>query len=192
MATDGTSPGPSRRNGTTVANASSAIPRPRLVIVGTSVIDVITSAGGLSVDRTMAGWQVEAYLPHVDDTVPLRIIGAIPAPLASLTDSAGRVAHITAMAVNVAICDQHPTFRQRLSTWFARDLTELFVWGNPLPLNMIDHMHAVASPISNAAVVFKRQALHAAGTDSAVGRTESFHSGSRRRERSGRPRAKLG
>lgn len=192
MGADDTKSTPPRRRSAASDDTAPPVPRPRLAIVGTSVADVVRSAGGLSIDHALAGWQVDAYLPVDDDTTPLKIIGAAPIPLVEMIDCPMRPAHVTVIAVNVAVGEQYPLFWQKLVSWFARDLAELTVWGDPLPLNMIDHLHEVDLPISGAAVAFKTHALRASGADSAAGSTESFHWGSRRRARNSRPRTKLG
>lgn len=166
--------------------------RPRLAIVGTSVIDIVQSVGGLTVDYATSGWQVDAYTPMDENLRPLRILGARSIPYTDLIDAPVRPDDLTAMAVSVGICQQYPVFCQRLSQWFAGDLAELIVWGDPLPLSMGEYLHGVDRPISNAAVAFKKYALHASGVVSPVAPTESFCWGSQRWGRIRRLQAGLG
>lgn len=166
--------------------------RPGLAIVGMSVADIVGSVGGWSVDCALAGWQVDAYLPVGENARALQIIGATPAPLDALLGSRTRPDGVTSIVVSVAVFHQHPELWERVMGWFPRHLTELAVWGDLLPLNMIERLHSVERPISNAAAAFKAFALQAAGSATPVARTESFSSRWNHRVGNTRPRARLG
>jgi hypothetical protein len=138
--------------------ACATVARYRFHVVAPSVVDAVTSAGGLICDRAMAGWQVTVLVAGPVDDRAIQILGAAAASLR--TPSQGPAPQMLAVASELIIGNRS-----------VRDLvcdaldgaTDLLLWGRRPPgLNCT--FNPVGHRPSAAAQAFKAHALAAQRT----------------------------
>jgi hypothetical protein len=151
--------------------------RYRLEVVSPSVLEVVSGAGGWLFDRVMAGWDVTVFTADDADVRPLRILGTQTAGLdhAFASPDDGPRPHALAVATDLFGSDLRA--RQRVLKALDQSLTEVTLWGQVRSAEFTARTDSVEHPLSDAARVFKAQALVAAGVpDASVGCTETFRS----------------
>ncbi len=152
---------------------ASTVLRHEMIVVASSVADVVASTGGWLVDRRMAGWQVNVLVSDRTGERALQILGAdaldLSADLEAITDDPDRASTL-AVAADVYTADER--VRRFVST-SDRSRAEVALWGDTDALGQ--NVSAVCYRLSAAARAFKSQALLAAGmpADSA-GATEAL------------------
>jgi hypothetical protein len=151
--------------------------RYRLDVVAPSVVEVVTHAGGWLFDRVMAGWDVTVFVADDADIRPLRILGTQTLGLDHAFASLDDRRRPQALAVATDLFGSDLRARQRVLKALDHGLTEVTLWGDLRHVGLDDSTHSVQHRLSEAARVFKAQALAAAGApDASVGCTETFRS----------------
>lgn len=161
--------------------------RYRFDIVGRSVLDVVTAAGGWLYDRATAGWEVtvmilDAFADFGDtDIRPLQILGARVLDLESVLTQWEQWPHPQTIAVCAEMFDGHARVRQGVIDALEHSSTEVTLWGD-VPAELHRDVDARQHRLSAAARAFKAQALRAAGVDPAgdtagLAHTEMFRCG---------------
>lgn len=152
--------------------------RYRLDVVASSVIDVVTFAGGWLFDRAMAGWDVTVLLTDHPDDRPLHILGARTLDLETALASVGSRHRPQALAAAADLIGSDPRVRSGVLLALDHGVTEVTLWGRTWPAELDDSVGAVQHRLSMAAQMFKGRALAAAGSAATpVGPTETFRSG---------------
>jgi hypothetical protein len=139
----------------------SAVLQHQMTVIGTTVTDVVASAGGWLFDRRMAGWHVDVLVADRFGERALRILGAevhdLSGDLAAITGDADRVATLV-VAADAYSADQRV---RRFVSASERGCAEVAMWGGTGELGK--GVSAVSYRLSAAARAFKAQALTAAG-----------------------------
>jgi hypothetical protein len=131
----------------------------RLSIVGESVAELVEHAGAWMFDHARSGWVVTAHIPDTSDTRPLRILGV------GVDHGLPRVwaAHrCTALAVSAATLRHVGTVAQLVTNALDNNDTDVTLWGETLPKNIIRRLRRSEYRLTPAAAAFKAQALQAA------------------------------
>lgn len=144
-----------------------AIPRPdlryRLLVMASSAIDVVGSAGGWLFDRALAGCDVTAMLADRTQERALQILGVQPASLdQALTSQLCDVE--SALAVSADLYRTDARVRQAVLDALDAGLTNLVMWGDTWPQEFDGLGGCVHHRLSIAARAFKAQALIATAT----------------------------
>lgn len=151
--------------------------RYRLEVVTPSVLKVVADAGGWLFDRVMAGWDVTVFVADNADTRPLRILGTQTLGLDDAFVSLDDRPRPHALAVATDLLGSELRARQRVLKALDHSFTEVTLWGEVRSAEFTARTDSVEHRLSDAARVFKAQALAAAGAPGAsVGRTETFSS----------------
>ena len=151
--------------------------RYRLEVVTPSVLKVVADAGGWLFDRVMAGWDVTVFVADNADTRPLRILGTQTLGLDDAFVSLDDRPRPHALAVATDLLGSELRARQRVLKALDHSFTEVTLWGEVRSAEFTARTDSVEHRLSDAARVFKAQALAAAGAAGAsVGRTETFSS----------------
>lgn len=155
--------------------------RYRFDIVGRSVVDIVTAAGGWLYDRATAGWDVSVMMLDAfedTDTRPLQILGAQVLDLASVLTHWEQWPQPQTIAVCAQMFDGHAQVRQGVLEALEHPNTEVTLWGD-VPAELDSDVDVRQHRLSAAARAFKAQALMAAGVDpaAAASRTETFRCG---------------
>lgn len=145
--------------------------RYRLHVVATNIADVVTSIGGLIVDRAMAGWDVTVALDGhrrgaIDDR-PIRILGASVA-------TAPSGPHVLAVATDVFVANE-PVRRLAVAAR-SGNTADVLLWRRRHPPNLNCRFVPVRHRLSAAAQAFKSHALAARGPVAAESTEEGFYS----------------
>lgn len=149
----------------------------RLDVLGVDVADIVRSAGGWLYDRVAIGWDIRVTVRRPGDLRPLRVLGITAHDRSDDGDGMP-----IAMAASVAALAEDATQRADLAAALRRGQAEVTLWGDgPAPgfgsgarvILPVQHV------LSDAARVFKAQALAAAGLDYAVAPVETFRTGNR-------------
>ncbi|BBZ21830.1 hypothetical protein MHIB_02480 [Mycolicibacter hiberniae] len=148
--------------------------RYRFDIVGRSVIDVVSAAGGWLYDRAAAGWDVTVMIDGAEDVRPLQILGARVADLASVLKQWDRWPHPQTIAVCAQMFDGHAQVRQGVLDALDHSSTEVTLWGD-VPAELDSDVDVRQHRLSAAARAFKAQALRAAGIAPAGARDRNAH-----------------
>lgn len=151
--------------------------RYRFDIVGRSVLDVVTAAGGWLYDRATAGWDVTVMiLDALEDTDirPLQILGARVLDLEWVLMQWEHWPHPQTIAVCAEMFDGHARVRQGVIDALEHSSTEVTLWGD-VPAELHRNVDARQHRLTAAARAFKAQALRAAGVDPAGGPAGSAH-----------------
>jgi hypothetical protein len=149
----------------------------QLTVVGSTVADVVCSAGGWLFDRGMAGWEVTVLIAEEAPTRPLEILGARCFALDSALRAMKKGPQSHALAVANDLFDDDDRVRQAVLAAMHRGGTEVSFWGQGSPTGIDRTVSAVEHPLTAAAKVFKAQALAAAAVTETAGPTETFFSG---------------
>ena len=147
--------------------------RHEMIVVASSVADVVASAGGWLYDRRMAGWQVNVLVADRTGERALKILGAtvldLSDDLQAITDDPDRAATL-AVAADVYATDQRV---KRFVSASDRCRAEVALWGDTGPVG--ESVSPVSYRLTAAARAFKAQALKAAGlSDESVPATEAL------------------
>jgi hypothetical protein len=124
-------------------------------VVAPTLVDVVRCAGGLLVDRVLAGWETTVLVTDPADTRPLRILGARPVDLESALASPGPVPRAEEIAVDASLCGSDDRVRRMVQEALYEGSADVRLWGGPCPAKL-EHR------LSFAARAFKAQALAAA------------------------------
>lgn len=152
--------------------------RYRLDVVASSVVDVVTFAGGWLFDRSMAGWDVTVLLTDHPDDRPLHILGAKTLDLESVLTSVGTHPRPQALAAAADLLGSDPRVRTGVLQALDHGVTEVTLWGTTWPAELDDSVGRVQHRLSRAAQTFKAKALAAAAVPaSSVATFETFRSG---------------
>ncbi len=151
----------------------------QLTVVGSTVADVVTSAGGWLFDRAMAGWEVNVLIEETDGMRPLEILGARCVERDAALGAMKRTTHPHALAVATGVFDSDERVRQLVLGSLRRGSTELSFWGAGAPSEIDRAVSAVEHPLTAAARVFKAHALSAAVRAEPASTTETFFRGGR-------------
>lgn len=149
----------------------------QLNVIGSTVLDVVTSAGGWLFDRVMAGWEVNVLVADLDEVRPLEILGARSFELNSALRTMRKGPHPQALAVAIDVFDSDERVRQAVLAAMLRGSTEVTFWGQGSPTRVERTVSPVEHPLTAAAQVFKAHALAAAAGRQPSGPTETFFSG---------------
>ncbi|OBI05161.1 hypothetical protein A5715_03755 [Mycolicibacter heraklionensis] len=148
--------------------------RYRFDIVGRSVVDVVTAAGGWLYDRATAGWDVTVLIDDAEDTRPLEILGAKVLDLQTVLTQWEHWPHPQTIAVCAEMFDGHAQVRQGVIDALEHSSTEVTLWGE-VPAELDSDVDARHHRLSAAARAFKAQALRAAGIDPASLQARDTH-----------------
>lgn len=148
--------------------------RYRFDIVGRSVADVVTAAGGWLYDRATAGWDVTVLIDDAEDTRPLEILGAKVLDLQTVLTQWEHWPHPQTIAVCAEMFDGHAQVRQGVIDALEHSSTEVTLWGD-VPAELDSDVDARHHRLSAAARAFKAQALRAAGIDPASLQARDTH-----------------
>jgi hypothetical protein len=151
--------------------------RYRLDVVALGVLEVVTHAGGWLFDRVMAGWDVTVCIADHADVRPLQILGTRTLDLDYAFGSLDHRPRPQALAVATDMFGSDSRARQRVLKALDHRLTEVTLWGELRSAELEARTDSVQHRLSDAARVFKEQALAAAAASKAsVGFTETFRS----------------
>lgn len=152
--------------------------RYRLDVVASSVVDVVTFAGGWLFDRAMAGWDVTVLLTDHPDDRPLHILGAKTLDLDGVLASVGTHPRPQALAAAPDLLGSDPRVRSGVLQALDHGVTEVTLWGTTWPAELDDSVGRVQHRLSMAAQIFKARALSAAAAPlDSIGPVETFRSG---------------
>jgi hypothetical protein len=149
----------------------------QLTVVGSTVADVVASAGGWLFDRGMAGWEVNVLIGERAGVRPLEILGARCFELDSALASMKKAPQAHGLAVATEVFERDDRVRQTVLTALRRGSTEISFWGPGSPSSIDRTVSPVEHPLTAAAKVFKSHALAAAAATDTTGPTETFFSG---------------
>lgn len=160
----------------TPADAKRYQDRYRLHVVATNVADLVTSIGGLIVDRAMAGWDVTVGVDSGVDDRPIRILGARVATWTAGWDGAESTSrpHVIAVASDVFVNNE--SVRRLVLATHKRDATGVLLWGRRHPPKLNYTFVPVRHLPSAAAHVFKSHALIVRRAFAAEPAEERFYS----------------
>jgi hypothetical protein len=157
--------------------ATTRLFRYQLNVIAASVADVVQSAGGWLFDRRMTGWEVNILLSEQNDARALRILGAttidLRSGLACFMRGPERAAAL-AVAADLLAIDE--SIHEEVLEAVRSGLTEVALWGDSRPANIVGQVDSTEYRLSAAARMFKGHALAAAGlADVEVGHTERLY-----------------
>ena len=151
--------------------------RYRLDVIALSVLEVVTHAGGWLFDRVMAGWDVTVFIAEHADVRPLQILGTQILDLDYAFVSLDQRRRPQALAVATDLFGSDLRARQGVLKALDHRLTEVTLWGKVRSAELGARTDSIQHRLSDAARVFKAQALAAAAApDASVGFTEAFRS----------------
>jgi hypothetical protein len=132
--------------------------RYRLVVMASSTVDLVTSAGGWLFDRAMAGCDVTAVFTEPTDDRALQILGVRTvefddAPTSTWCDIE------SALAVSAELYRADVRVREAVLDLLDGGLTNLVMWGESWPQEFDGLGDRVHHRLSIAARAFKAQAL---------------------------------
>jgi hypothetical protein len=136
--------------------------RYRLEVVTPSVLKVVADAGGWLFDRVMAGWDVTVFVADTADIRPLRILGTQTLGLDDAFVSLDDRPRPHALAVATDLLGSELRARQRVQDALDHSFTEVTLWGEMRSAEFTARTDSVEHRLSDAARVFKAQALAAA------------------------------
>jgi hypothetical protein len=155
--------------------------RYRLDVVAATVVDVVGFAGGWLFDRAMAGWDVTVLLIELADHPdyrPLQILGAQVLGLEDALASAQTRPRPQALAAAADLFGCDSRVRQGVLEALDHGVTEVTLWGENWPAELVESVGLVQHRLSMAAHTFKAQALAAAAVPhSPIDYVEVFRSG---------------
>lgn len=140
--------------------------RPRIALVGISVREVITLAGGWVFDHTMAGWNVYVVVHDLKGARALRILGAWCVELDAILAAPEHGPWPPILAVSTELFRLDRRVRDGVGETLNRGGTTLTMWGPDCPVELEPRVDATLYRISAAASAFKPCALAALGAAS--------------------------
>lgn len=152
----------------------------RLAVLGTTVGDVVDSAGGWICDRAMAGWDVTVATTDAgEDARPLRMLGAVGIDLGCALNLRGRGPWPHALALSTDVYAQHQSVREGVRSALERGYPLITMWGDVAPAvgQLVGTTRVVEHRISTGAQRFKRRALDVVSAAVACRPVEVFRSG---------------
>lgn len=146
----------------------------KLVVLAPDPTSAVAAAGGLIVDSTRAGWQVEIFLEAGGDERALRILGVGSRSLPSTFDFG--LDWPDAVVFDASTYDRHRGVRRFIADAVRRHRTDVASWGgggasSPGPADEVEHR------LSSAAQAFKHHALRALDTAVPASPVEAFRGG---------------
>ena len=146
----------------------------KLVVLAPDPMDAVAAAGGLIVDSTRAGWQVDVFLEAGGDERALRILGVDSRVLPGAFDFG--LEWPDAVVYDASTYDRHRGVRRLIADTVRKHRTEVACWGgggstSAGPAAEIEHR------LSSAAQAFKRYALRALDTTEPASPVEAFRGG---------------
>ncbi len=102
--------------------------RYRLDVVASSVLEVVTNAGGWLFDRVMAGWDVTVFIAEHADERPLQILGAQTLDLDDAFISLDHRRRPHALAVATDLFGSDLRVRRGVLQALGHRLTEVTLW----------------------------------------------------------------
>jgi hypothetical protein len=155
--------------------------RYQLDVMATSVVDVVSRAGGWLFDRAMAGWDVTVLVAAHRDVRPLHILGAKAVDLEAALVGPERLPAALGVAAELYLADGR--VRYGVHNALERGLSEVTLWGQHWPLELNHRVTSVHHELSSAARVFKAQALAAAAVPvKSVDQVETFRTATHNRQ----------
>lgn len=136
------------------------IHRYQLIVLASSMADVLRSAGGWICDRARAGWDVNVVVAEDHDERPLSILGASAfdgewSALVKTSINGGGLA----ISARLLMADER--IRADVLKILKRGLTQVTVWGDDWPAEFGRKGDPVVHTLSSAARAFKTHALGA-------------------------------
>jgi len=132
----------------------------RAEVLACDIEDLVQSAGGWLFDQITAGWTVNVWTTDPFDIRPLQILGV---PAVSADPCAGSTAGMRCLlAVSAAFLGSNARAQEAVMTAMDDGNNEVLLWGDVLPVFLHPHVRSDEHRLSNAARVFKAQALRAA------------------------------
>jgi hypothetical protein len=138
---------------------SEEISRYRVDVVTHDVAEAVMSIGGWMFDMAMAGWDVRTLTADNADDRPLRILGCAAVASATHLRSDGP-ANIIAVSGDLLAADSQ--VRNHVVAALGRRDSEVMIWGTKWP-ELPETVGKTEHRLSRAALVFKAEALTAAG-----------------------------
>ena len=132
-----------------------------LLVLAESILDVVSSAGGLLFDRSLGGWQVIVGVTDEPYEQALRILGVKALPLETALRASGN--HLAVSAEAVAT-DQRIQQKVRAST--RTDRTSVAYWGSSAEAIEDERLQTRQYPLGAGARAFKAHAMAAITTES--------------------------
>jgi hypothetical protein len=150
------------------------IHRYQLIVVASSMVDVLRSAGGWMCDRARAGWDVNVLVADGHDERPLTILGASALDAnGDLSDAVRAAVRGGGLALNAHLLTADDRIRTDVLKVLKRGLTQVTVWGEDWPTEFGRKVDPVEHKLSSAARAFKAHALGvAAAPKTSVAPTE--------------------
>ncbi|MFD4405202.1 hypothetical protein ACFWPH_20815 [Nocardia sp. NPDC058499] len=149
--------------------------RPRLAVLGVSMDDAVSAAGGRIFDLSMAGWEVTVIAGDLGNPRPARILGADALDLGTVLARRHRGLRPHALTVSEALLAADDRLRGRVQECLDRGTVEVSTWGRQYTAETGDRTESTTHRLSHAARVFKQQALRVVRGDiDTVAPTESF------------------
>jgi hypothetical protein len=130
--------------------------RYRLVVVASSAVDVVDSAGGWLFDRAMAGCDVTAVLTERTDERALQILGL---KTVAFDDAPKLCDNESVLVVSADLYRTDARVQEAVLDVLDADLTNLVMWGERWPQEFDGLGGYVHHRLSIAARAFKAQAL---------------------------------
>lgn len=152
----------------------------RLAVLGTTVGDVVDSAGGWICDRAMAGWDVTVATTDAGgDLRPLRMLGAVGIDLGCALNLHGSGPWPHALALSTDVYAQHQSVREGVRSALERGYPLITMWGDVVPTGdqLVGATRVVEHRISTGAQRFKRRALDVISDTVACRPVEVFRTG---------------
>ncbi|MGE2734207.1 hypothetical protein [Mycolicibacterium vaccae] len=147
----------------------------RLVVVGTDAAEVVSAAGGLIYDAVSIGWHVDVHLDHHEDARALRIVGTRSQPLPMLAELDSDCPDM--VFLGAALLERHPPILRLATSLTRNQLSDVAVWGTDALPPQLGMSACLDYRLSNAAAVFKRQAMAVAGRAGKDSAVETFRRG---------------
>ncbi|WP_319435645.1 hypothetical protein [Mycobacterium sp. RTGN5] len=146
----------------------------RLTVLGASVADVVSCAGGWLFDRATMGWDIAVAIAECPDDRPIRILGSRLIDFNQALSKSALADSPHAVAVAVGLYERDARVRRYADRQIAGRQTEVAMWGRDWPTELY-RLRPMEHHLSAAAQAFKSQAMAAAGeAPDSPGLAESF------------------
>ncbi len=155
--------------------------RHRLMVLGADESEVVSAAGGLIYDWSLAGWDIEVHLAASRDDRPLRILGAKTKPLTSPDSLRSDPLWPDAIIASSRLYHQNRSVRDYFTEASRRNYAATAVLGADWPTGLGHGVVQAEHRLSPAARAFKLQAMLAAQLDPAAQDSAEIFRGSTQR-----------
>lgn len=146
-----------------------------MFVIGVDVADAVHNVAGLVSDRALLGWKVTAGVLLPADIRPLRILGAVHADIAVMTEEREFSGVI---AVAAQLITARADIRQLVRSAACNGACEVLTWGAAVGQDLDLSVRTETYALSRAARAFKSHALRAVGDGpKSVARYETFRAG---------------